>query len=203
MRNNNFGAVTALVFVLFAVTNVATAGENFLQGIWGPTWYQSDSNSNHHAYAQGLEFGHSYDMNLDVVVGYLQSENSDGGVSQDSRNIQEYQHLDYDFDYKAFTVWVMPRAEFGRFTFSAGPGYGAVYSTLDLTMEDGRAANDSSWQDNLSLRADLNYSVTDHFAVGAQYRHDYFEVQLNDRDVSDYEVNQDRVYYMVNARYTF
>lgn len=185
-----------------ALSGPALAGDNFVQGLWGPTWYQSDSNSNHHAFAQGLEFGRKYDAPINVVVGYLQSENSDSGYSQDSRNLDKMD-LKYDFDYKAFTIWAMPRADFGRFSFSAGPGIGAVYSELDVNMQDGRSDSSAGWQDNYSLRADLHYSVTDSLALGFTYRHDYFEVQLDDRDVSDYEVNQDRVYYLANVRWTF
>lgn len=188
--------------LLFTLSNIALAGDNFIQGLWGPTWYQSDPNSNHFDFAQGLEFGHEYDAPINIVVGYLQSDNQDSGVSQDVNN-GPYQQLEYDFEYKAFTVWVMPRANFGRFSFSAGPGYGTVYSKLDLTMEDGRQDSSTYWQDNLSLRADLHYLVTDNLGLGFTYRHDYFEVQLDDRDVSNYEVNQDRVYYMANVRWIF
>lgn len=182
----------------------AEAGDTFVQGMVGPTWYQSDSNSNHHAYARGLEVGHSFDMPIDIVLSYLQSENSDGGVSQDVRNVtNEYQHLNFDFDYKTVVLYVMPRADFGRVSFSAGPGYGTVYSTMDVIMEDGESDSYTGWQDNLSLRADLNVTVTDHLSVGFTYRHDYFEAALGDREVSDYEANQDRVYYLANARWTF
>lgn len=203
------------------------AEDNFVQGIWGPTWFQSDSNSNHYAFAEGLEFGHKYKSPINVVVGYLQSENSDEGVSESqvpgvSSNSDEQvylqsaqqveggrginyglQTLSYDFEFKAFTIWAMPRVDFGRFSFSAGPGIGAVYSKLDITLADGRQASNNYWQDNYSLRADLHYAVTDNLGVGFTYRHDYFEVELNDRKVSDYEVNQDRVYYLANVRWTF
>lgn len=202
MRNNNFGAVAALVFVLFAVTNVATAGETFIKGLWGPTWYQSDSNSNHHAYSQSAEVGHRYDLPINLVVNYLQSENSDGGVSQNVNN-GPYEHLSYDFDYKTVVLYAMPRFDYGRLSFSAGPGYGVVYSTTDLRMDNGATDSSSGFQDNVSLRADLDFKVTKNFTVGASYRHDYFEVQLDDREVSDYEVNQDRVYYQVTAGWTF
>ena len=185
-----------------AVAGVAEAGETFVQGMWGPTWYQSDSNSNHHAFAQGAEVGHSLDLPLDIVLSYMQSENSDGGVSQDVNN-GPYQHLNFDFEYKTVVLYVMPRVDFGRVSFSAGPGYGTVYSTMDVVMEDGRSDSYTGWQDNLSLRADLNVDVTDHLSVGISYRHDYFEAALGDREVSDYEVNQDRVYYLIGGRYTF
>lgn len=179
------------------------AGDTFIQGFAGPTYYQSDHNSNHYAFAQGLEVGHNYDQPISVVVSYLQSENSDGGVSQDVRNRQEYNHLDYDFEYKSISIFAMPRFDFGNFTLAAGPGIGAQYSKLDLTMSDGRSDTNNYWQDIYSLRADLTYRFTDHLAAGFTYRHDYFEVELADRNVSDYETNQDRVYYLANLRYTF
>jgi hypothetical protein len=202
VRNNNFGAVAALVFVLFTATNVANAGEYFVKGLLGPTWYQSDSNSNHHAYAQSGEVGYRFTAPINIVANYLQSENQDGGVSQNVDN-GPYEHLSYDFDYKTAVVYVMPRFDYGRLSFSAGPGYGTAYSTLDLNMDNGESESSTYWQDNVSLRADLDFKVTKSFAVGATYRHDYFEVQLDDRQVSDYEVNQDRVYYMVSGSWTF
>lgn len=193
--------VSLLVFTgLTAAT--AEAGETFVKGLWGPTWYQSDSNSNHHAYAQSGEVGYRFDMPLNIVANYLQSENSDGGVSQNVDN-GPYEHLSFDFDYKTVVVYVMPRADFGRLSLSAGPGYGAVYSTMDVRMDSGEEASSTYWQDNLSLRADLDYRVTDSLSVGLTYRHDYFEAQLDDREVSDYEANQDRVYYMGSVSWTF
>ena len=195
-------ALTIAGSLLALTVTTATAGETFVQGLVGPTWYQSDSNSNHHAYAQSLEVGHSTDLPLDIVLSYAQSENSDGGVSQDVNN-GPYQHLNFDFEYKTVVLYVMPRVDYGRVSFSAGPGYGTVYSTMDVIMDDGRSDSYSGWQDNLSLRADLNVDVTDSLSVGLSYRHDYFEAALGDREVSDYEVNQDRVYYMGAVRWTF
>lgn len=204
MRKNNTGAFIALGFILASTTNMATAGDYFIKGSVGPTWYQSDSNSNHHAYAQSGEVGYKFDAPINVVANYLQSENQDGGVAQDVRNIQnQYDHMSYDFEYQTAVVYIMPRFDYGRLSFSAGPGYGTAYSTLDLTKDDGTSASSTYWQDNVSLRADLDFKVTKSFAVGATYRHDYFEVQLDDREVSDYEVNQDRVYYMVSGSWTF
>ena len=175
----------------------------WVQGQVGPTWYQSDHNSNHYAYAQSIEIGHDFKwLPLSVVTGYAQSENNDHGMSQKT-GTEEYQHVNYDFDYRAFTVWLMPRIRYGNFVLSAGPGVGGVYSTLDLTTEHGENDSSSGWQDNVSLRADLHYHFNQNFAVGFTYRHDYFEVQLEDRDVSDYEVNQDRVYYLANFKFTF
>lgn len=187
--------------VVFAVSGV-NAGDVFVKGSLGPTWYQSDSNSNHHAYAQSGEVGYKFDAPINIVANYLQSENNDGGVSQNVNN-GPYEHLSYDFDYKTAVVYVMPRADFGRLSLSAGPGYGTVYSKMDLRMDNGQEDSSTYWQDNVSLRADLDYRVTDSLAFGLTYRHDYFEVQLDDREVSDYEANQDRVYYMGSVSWTF
>jgi len=195
--------VSLLTFAGLAASS-AHAGDTFVKGLWGPTWYQSDSNSNHHAYSQSAEVGYRFDMPLNIVANYLQSENSDGGVSQDVHNIQNaYEHMSYDYSYKTVVVYVMPRADFGRFSLSAGPGYGTVYDELEVNLDNGKSDSAKRWQDNVSLRADLDYSVTDKLTVGASYRHDYFEVQLDDREVSDYEVNQDRVYYQLSLGYTF
>jgi len=183
-------------------TPVASSGM-FVQGLAGPTWYQSDHNSNHQAFAQAVELGYKSDRPISIVASYLQSEMSDGGASQDVRNLPTYNHLNYDFEYKSLTLFVMPRFDFGNWTLAAGPGIGAQYSKLDLVMDDGRADSSNYWQDIYCLRADLLYAVTDHLSIGFTYRHDYFEVQLDDRDVSDYEVNQDRVYYMGNVRWSF
>lgn len=200
-------ALVTLALLLLGVT-LAKAddwdGRLFVQGQDGPTWYQSDANSNHKAWAQALEVGWEFDnVPLTLIGSYLQSEMQDGGWAQDVRNLTPPQHLSYDYEYATYSFFAMPTIKFGNFTFAAGPGIGLLRDYLDLRVDDGRSQDAHSFQDNYSLRADLHYAVTDNLAVGFTYRHDYFEVQLPDRDTSDYEVNQDRVYYLADVRWTF
>lgn len=197
-------SLIVLTFVIHTAQAADWDGNWFIQGQVGPTWYQSDANSNHKAWAQSGEVGYEFaNIPLTLIGGYLQSENQDGGWAQDVRNLPQPQHLKYDYEFKAYTFWAMPTIKFSNFTFAAGPGVGLIHDRLKLQNKDGTGADQTSWQDNYSLRADIMYNFTDHLSAGFTYRHDYFEVQLNDRDVSDYEVNQDRVFYLGTVRWTF
>ena len=191
--------VSLLVFSL----PVFAEGEYFVQTQYGPSWYQTDHNSNHMSWSFGLEAGYRFEKNINVVLGYLyNNKDASKGVSQRTGD-ESYQLIDYDSDYHALTIWVMPRVDWGRVSLSAGPGIGQLYDSIDVRVPStGETSSRSGFEMNWSLRADIHYSFTDNLSLGFTWRQDYFEVDMN-RDVADYEANQDRVYYLGTVSYSF
>ena len=186
-----------------AITSTATQAEMFVQPSYGATWIQSDYNSNHGSMAGSLDFGYKAESQpFNVVVGYTYSSQSDHATSQNTQNLRKRTTFEYDYDMHGLTVWLMPKVTFGNFELSTGPGVGLIYDSMDLVTSEGLETRRNGFEFNLSLRADLMYKVNDKWDIGLVYRQDYFEVDTN-RDVSDYEVNQDRSFYFLSAKYSF
>jgi hypothetical protein len=194
--------LTLIPAVLEAVFSFNATAETFIQPSAGAVWVQSDYNSNHHFAAFSVDDGYvSQERTFAILAGYTYSDVDDTATAE-AASTDARLSITYEHTMHAFTTWLMPRVEFGKWTLLARPGAGLVYDTMKVNSWKFGDTERSGFELNLSLRADLLYRFSDQLEVGLIYRQDYFEVDTN-REVSDYEVNQDRAYYMLTARYQF
>lgn len=184
-----------LILLLFLFISPFASAETFVNATYGLTWYQYDYNSNHGDKAWGFDVGKRL-KNGNLLLGYLNTDSTYRAVSAAANTPNTLQWNEIDHSLQTIMLWYMPRAEWGNLEVSAGPGLGLIYDTVSLITEAGvRSERKNDFALNVGLRADIRYFISERVSLGFSYQHHYFEVDIN-RAVSDYEVNQDRVFYL-------
>ncbi len=178
--------------------------ETFVEPYLGATWYQYDHNSNHGDAVFGMEVGKRLINNIVLSLDYSYFHHSPYTIKSQSTSSGNIQSLDVDKDQNhSIVFWLIPSAElFQNLRLSGGIGYGRLYDEVEYTNSAKESYYRSGSELVIGLRGSLEYKISKTISVTANYKHLDFEKDLN-REVSDYEVSQNNVFYTIGLRKTF